>query len=42
MLAQAGGLVTSEGTIYPLLARLRRDDLVTTSWRKWISVRSPC
>ncbi|MEX0626250.1 MAG: PadR family transcriptional regulator [Chloroflexota bacterium] len=42
VLAQAGGLVTSEGTIYPLLARLRRDDLVTTSWRKWISVRSPC
>ena len=25
----ARGLVTSEGTIYPLLARLRRDGLVT-------------
>jgi PadR family transcriptional regulator PadR len=30
----ARGLVTSEGTIYPLLARLRRDGLVTTSWRE--------
>ena len=28
------GLVTSEGTIYPLLARLRRDGLVTTTWRE--------
>jgi PadR family transcriptional regulator PadR len=34
VLAEAGGLVTSEGTIYPLLARLRRDDLVTTTWRE--------
>ena len=34
VLARAGGLVTSEGTIYPLLARLRRDDLVTTTWRE--------
>jgi len=33
-LGEAGGLVTSEGTIYPLLARLRRDSLVTTSWRE--------
>src|SRR5258705_1853306 len=30
----ARGLVTSEGTIYPLLARLRRDGLVSTSWRE--------
>jgi PadR family transcriptional regulator PadR len=30
----ARGLVTSEGTIYPLLARLRRERLVTTSWRE--------
>ena len=30
----ARGLVTSEGTIYPLLARLRRDGLVTTDWRE--------
>ena len=28
------GLLTSEGTIYPLLARLRRDRLVETSWRE--------
>lgn len=27
-------LLTSEGTIYPLLARLRRDQWVTTSWRE--------
>jgi PadR family transcriptional regulator, regulatory protein PadR len=33
-LSEAGGLVTSEGTIYPLLARLRRDELVTTTWRE--------
>jgi PadR family transcriptional regulator PadR len=30
----ARGLVTSEGTIYPLLARLRRDGLVSTTWRE--------
>ena len=34
VLAKAGELVTSEGTIYPLLARLRRDGLVTTDWRE--------
>jgi PadR family transcriptional regulator PadR len=34
VLANAGELVTSEGTIYPLLARLRRDRFVTTSWRE--------
>ena len=33
-LAGAGELVTSEGTIYPLLSRLRRDRLVTTTWRE--------
>jgi PadR family transcriptional regulator PadR len=27
-------LLTSEGTIYPLLSRLRRDEWVTTSWRE--------
>jgi PadR family transcriptional regulator PadR len=27
-------MVTSEGTIYPLLTRLRRDGLVTSSWRE--------
>ena len=34
VLADAGGLVTSEGTIYPLLARLRREGLVQTTWRE--------
>jgi PadR family transcriptional regulator PadR len=33
-LSEAGGLVTSEGTIYPLLTRLRRDEHVTTFWRE--------
>jgi PadR family transcriptional regulator len=33
-LSIAGGLVTSEGTIYPLLSRLRRDGLVETTWRE--------
>ncbi len=28
------GLVTGEGTIYPLLARLRKQGLVDTSWRE--------
>jgi PadR family transcriptional regulator PadR len=28
------GLVTSEGTIYPLLGRLRRDRLVSNVWRE--------
>lgn len=31
-LADVEALVTSEGTIYPLLSRLRRDGWVTTSW----------
>ena len=34
VLSGAGELVTSEGTIYPLLSRLRRDRLVTTTWRE--------
>jgi PadR family transcriptional regulator PadR len=34
VLSDAGGLVTSEGTIYPLLSRLRRDGLVQTTWRE--------
>jgi PadR family transcriptional regulator, regulatory protein PadR len=33
-LADADGLLTSEGTIYPLLARLRRDGTVETNWRE--------
>jgi PadR family transcriptional regulator, regulatory protein PadR len=31
-LGQVEGLVTSEGTIYPLLSRVRRDGWVSTSW----------
>ncbi|MEO6512264.1 MAG: PadR family transcriptional regulator [Nocardioides sp.] len=27
------GLVASEGTVYPLLSRLRKDELVATIWR---------
>lgn len=34
MLGDLDGLVTSEGTIYPLLARLRRDGSVETDWRE--------
>ncbi|MDH4160930.1 MAG: PadR family transcriptional regulator [Actinomycetota bacterium] len=33
-LGAVDGLVTSEGTVYPLLSRLRRDGLVTTTWRE--------
>jgi PadR family transcriptional regulator PadR len=33
-LSESAGLVTSEGTIYPLLTRLRKDELVTTTWRE--------
>ena len=28
------GMVTSEGTIYPLLGRLRREGLVSTTWQE--------
>ena len=31
-LSEVDGLVTSEGTIYPLLSRLRRDGWVSTTW----------
>ena len=33
-LSDADGLVTSEGTVYPLLSRLRRDGLVDTFWQE--------
>jgi PadR family transcriptional regulator PadR len=33
-LGAVDGMVTSEGTIYPLLGRLRRDGLVETTWRE--------
>ncbi len=28
------GIIASEGTIYPLLSRLRREGMVTTVWRE--------
>ncbi len=34
LLSEVEAMVTTEGTIYPLLARLRRDGLVRTSWRE--------
>lgn len=33
-LGAVDGMVTTEGTIYPLLTRLRREGLVETSWRE--------
>ena len=33
-LADVDGLVTGEGTIYPLLSRLRREGWVDTSWQE--------
>jgi PadR family transcriptional regulator PadR len=33
-LAATDGMVTSEGTIYPLLSRLRREGLVRSTWRE--------
>ncbi|MFJ6016571.1 PadR family transcriptional regulator [Streptomyces sp. NPDC092952] len=31
---QGTALATSQGTVYPLLSRLRRDALVVTTWRE--------
>lgn len=33
-LEETGTLATSQGTVYPLLSRLRRDELVVTTWRE--------
>jgi PadR family transcriptional regulator PadR len=33
-LGEVEGMATSEGTIYPLLSRLRRDGLVESTWRE--------
>ena len=33
-LGRVDGLLTSEGTLYPLLGRLRRDGVVETTWRE--------
>lgn len=34
LLSETDGLVTSEGTVYPLLGRLRDGGLVETSWQE--------
>ncbi len=33
-LEESGALATSQGTVYPLLSRLRRENLVTTTWQE--------
>ncbi|MCW3066849.1 MAG: transcriptional regulator, PadR-like family [Solirubrobacterales bacterium] len=33
-LSEAEGMVTTEGTLYPLLGRLRREGVVETTWRE--------
>jgi PadR family transcriptional regulator PadR len=33
-LGETDGMVTSEGTIYPLLTRLRRDGMVSSTWEE--------
>ena len=33
-LSAVDGMLTTEGTIYPMLSRLRRDGLVETDWRE--------
>lgn len=33
-LANIDGMVTSEGTLYPLLTRLRKDGLVESTWQE--------
>lgn len=33
-LSAVDGMLTTEGTIYPLLSRLRREHLVETEWRE--------
>ena len=33
-LAEVDGMVLSEGTLYPLLSRLRKEELVDTSWQE--------
>lgn len=33
-LGEVEGLITTEGTLYPLLGRLRREGVVETTWRE--------
>jgi PadR family transcriptional regulator, regulatory protein PadR len=32
--SRVDGMLTSEGTLYPLLSRLRKDELVETEWQE--------
>lgn len=34
ILSQVEGMLVSEGTIYPILSRLKREHLVATEWRE--------
>ncbi len=34
LLGSVDGLLSTEGTVYPLLSRMRADDLVETQWRE--------
>lgn len=34
LLSESGALLTNEGTVYPLLSRLRNEGLVTPEWRE--------
>ena len=34
VLSETEGLLTSEGTIYPLLSRLRKEGMVSTTWQE--------
>ena len=34
LVSSLGGILTSDGTIYPLLARLRKDGSVETNWQE--------
>jgi len=36
-LAEVDGMVLSEGTLYPLLSRLRKDELVETTWQESVA-----
>jgi PadR family transcriptional regulator PadR len=40
-LSEADGMVISEGTIYPLLSRLRREGWVSTTWAESVVALPP-
>ncbi|MHB1004804.1 MAG: PadR family transcriptional regulator [Chloroflexota bacterium] len=33
-LSQVDGMLVTEGTVYPILGRLKRENMVTTEWRE--------